>query len=161
MILLTVGIVEVAMASFANALVEGGVRAASRFGITGQTADGVSREDLIVQEIQRTTFGLVEVGPDNVEVLVYPSFADIGQPEPFSDEAPANGAYDPGEPYTDVNGNGQWDADMGAAGAGGPNDVVVYRVSYSWATLTGLLAESFGTELAMNASIAVRNEPFE
>ena len=160
LITITVGIVEVAMASLVHALVEGGVRQASRFGITGQLPDGFSREQAIITEIGRNTHGLVSVGPEQVEVLVYPSFADIGQPEPFLDTAPANGVYDPGETYTDVNGNSLWDSDMGLAGAGGPSDIVVYRVTYTWSTLTGLLNGVFGPDIVMQASIAVRNEPF-
>ena len=53
-----------------------------------------------------------------MDTLVYESFADIGKPEPFTDQD-GNGAYNAGEPFVDVNGNGQWDADMGEAGLGG------------------------------------------
>ena len=40
MIMLMVGIMEIAMISFSSALVEGAVRNASRFGITGLEVDG-------------------------------------------------------------------------------------------------------------------------
>ena len=66
-----------------------------------------------------------------METLVYESFADIGEPEPFTDQD-GNAGYNSGEPFVDVNGNGQWDEDMGEAGLGGPSDVVVYRLSYDW-----------------------------
>lgn len=48
---------------------------------------------------------------------------NVGQPKPYTDEND-NGAWNDGEPYTDVNENGTWDDDMGAAGLGGPGDVV-------------------------------------
>ena len=97
------------------------------------------------------------------QALIYPSFGDIGGPEPFVDSAPANGAYDVGETFTDVNGNGVWDPDMGAAGAGGPGDVVVYRLSYDWSLLTPVLAGVIGEagRVRLAASVVVRNEPYE
>lgn len=160
LILVMIGIFEIAMLLFTNAVVEGAVRSASRFGLTGQTTDGVSREAVIIEKIRDGSLGLVEITPDDIDVLVYPSFADVGQPEPF-DDADNDGAYDAGEAFSDVNGNGQWDSDMGAAGAGGPGEVVVYRVRYSWPMMTGMLMESFGDSVDMAASIAVRNEPFD
>lgn len=162
MIMLVVGIMEIAMMSFSSALVEGAVRNASRFGITGLEVDGgVSRETAIIQQIQSDTLGMIEVDGSNIQTLVYPSFEDIGLPEPFTDDAPSNGIYDEGETFNDINGNGQWDPDMGQAGAGGPGDVVVYRVSYEWPLMLGMLAEIFGSSIDMGASIAVRNEPYE
>lgn len=160
LLMVMIGLFEVAMILFANTVVEGAVRSASRFGLTGQTTPGLSREDVIVDRIREDSLGLVEIGPEDIDILVYPRFADVGQPEPF-DDTNGNGAYDAGEDYSDVNGNGVWDPDMGAAGAGGPGDVVIYRVRYSWPMMTGYLAESFGEDVAMGASIAVRNEPFE
>lgn len=159
-ILAIVGILEVAMLLFANAVVEGAVRSAARFGLTGQTTPGVSREDVIVQKIRDSSLGLVEIGPEDIDILIYPSFTDVGRPEPF-DDANGNGSFDAGEPFSDVNGNGQWDPDMGAAGAGGPGEVVVYRVRYAWPLMTGLLAEQFGDRVDLGASVAVRNEPFD
>ena len=162
MIMLVVGIMEIAMMSFSSALVEGAVRNASRFGITGLEVDGdTSRETAIIQQIQNDTLGMIEVDGSNIQTLVYPSFEDIGLPEPFTDDAPSNGEYDEGETFNDINGNGQWDPDMGQAGAGGPGDVVVYRVSYEWPLMLGLLADIFGSSIDMGASIAVRNEPYE
>jgi Flp pilus assembly protein TadG len=162
MITLMVGIMEIAMMSFSSALVEGAVRNASRFGITGLEVDGgVSRETAIIQQIQHDTLGMIEIDNSNIQTLVYPSFEDIGLPEPFNDTAPANGIYDEGETFNDINGNGQWDPDMGQAGAGGPGDVVVYRVSYEWPLMLGLLSKSFGSSIDLGASIAVRNEPYD
>lgn len=156
------GVVEVAMVLFVNVLLEGGVRDSARFGITGFTPAGTSREQVIRDTIARSTISLVDMTKVKVETLVYRSFSDIGQPEPFTDQAPYNGGYDAGEPFVDVNGNGKWDADMGTAGVGGPGDVVVYTVSYDWPLLTSLISPYFGRAgyFPLKASIAVRNEPF-
>jgi hypothetical protein len=95
-----------------------------------------------------------------MDTLVYENFGDVGQPEPFTDEN-ANEAYDAGEPFNDINGNGTWDEDMGAAGLGGPGDVVVYRMSYDWSIIIPLFRPFFGDAITLQANIAVRNEPFE
>lgn len=157
-----VGIMEISMILIVSALIEGGLRDAARFGITGYVPQGTTREDKIKSIIADATIGLVDMSKVEVQTLVYPSFADIGKPEPYTDTN-GNGQYDIGEPFTDINGNGQWDPDMGAAGLGGPGDVVLYKVRYKLPTLTLLLVPVIGGDdgkINLSASIAVRNEPY-
>ena len=144
---------------FVQTALEGSAREASRFGITGFTQPGVSREDQIMAIVENNTYGLLDLDELDFETLVYESFSDVGEPEPYTDEN-GNEAYDEGEPYTDVNGNGGWDDDMGAAGLGGPGDVVVYRMSYDWHIIIPLFEPFFGESINLQANIAVRNEPF-
>ncbi|MEQ9327447.1 MAG: pilus assembly protein [Rhodospirillales bacterium] len=160
---LITGIMELAMILFVAALMEGGLRDASRFGITGFEPEGKTREERILEIVGNNTIGLVDMSSATVQSLIYPSFGDIGGAEPFVDADPANGSYDSGETFTDVNGNGSWDPDMGAAGTGGPGDVVVYRLSYDWPLLTPILAGVIGEDgkLRLGASVIVRNEPYE
>jgi Flp pilus assembly protein TadG len=161
--LLTIaGVVELSMMMFVTSLVEGGLRDAARFGITGFTPGGLSREAQILQILDENAIGLVDFSTATVTYVVYPGFQDVGKPEPYVDDSPANGTYDVGESFQDVNGNGQWDSDMGAAGLGGPGDVVLYTVSYQWKALTPLVEPFVGTGgvLNMSASVAVRNEPW-
>lgn len=162
LILTLVGIIEVALILFVNVLLEGSVRDAARYGITGYTSGGLDRESMIRKVIKDRTAGLVDMNKIRIETLVYQSFSDIGKPEPFVDNSPANGTYDVGESFTDINGNNKWDADMGAVGLGGPGAVVVYRVSYDWPLLTGLLTPLLGSHgyVSLTVSTAVRNEPF-
>ena len=161
-ILAAVGLVELGSMMFVNSLVEGGLREAARFGITGFAPVGVSREDRIREIIEENTIGLVDMNTATITQLVYPSFGQVGQPEPYEDSNPANGSYDVGENFQDINGNGVWDADMGAAGAGGPGDVVLYTVEVDWPALTPLFAPIMSAtgDIRMKASVAVRNEPF-
>lgn len=156
------GVMDLMMVLFVQSLMEGGLQDASRLGRTGFQPNNMSREEAIVQRIADATIGLVNMEQVQILTTVYPSFDSIGQPEPFEDAAPVNGTYDPGENYSDVNGNGQWDADMGSAGLGGPGDVVLYQVSYEWSLLTPLVAQVFGSngKVPISASVAVRNEPW-
>lgn len=160
LIMTIVAIMEFSMILFLNASLEGSLRDAARFGSTGFQPSGVNREDVIIDKIQDATLGLVPIDSDKVTTLAYTDFSEVGQPEPWIDDNPANGVYDLGESYTDVNGNGQWDADMGTPGLGGACDIVVYRVETEWTLLLGLLASSIGNPIALKASTAVRNEPY-
>lgn len=153
------GILEFSGILFAQTLLEGGAREASRYGITGATEQGVGREAAILQIIDENTFDVIDIDELNIETLVYETFGDVGQPEPFTD-ANGNGVFDDGEEFDDINGNGTWDEDMGVAGLGGPGDVVVYRLSYDWDIMIPVFEPFFGEAIALDASIAVRNEPF-
>ena len=155
-----VAVMEFAMILFINAVLEGSLRDAARFAITGSTPTAVKREDVIVDKISSATLGLVPITAGHITTLAYSDFHEVGQPEPYVDDKPANGKYDVGESYTDINGNGQWDADMGAPGLGGACDVVVYRVRTQWGLMLGTLASSIGQNVTLTASTAVRNEPY-
>lgn len=161
LVVLTIGVFEVAAVMIVNVLVEGGLREASRAGITGYAPVGKTRDQVILELLDKHTQGLVTPQTATIETRVYPSFAQVGQPEPFTDTN-GNGIRDNGETYTDVNGNGAWDADMGVAGLGGPGDVVHYRVSYDWHLLTGLLMPDLSSNgiIRLSASVVVRNEPY-
>tara|TARA_R110000868_G_scaffold266660_1_gene525980 strand:+ start:19981 stop:20679 length:699 start_codon:yes stop_codon:yes gene_type:complete len=157
------GVIELALVMFVSTLSEGGLREASRFSITGFIPPGMTREERILQILGEHTIGLVDMDEATVEYKVYPSFDDIGKPEPFTDNAPANGSYDAGEAFQDINGNGQWDSDMGAAGLGGPGDIVLYTIEFDWELMTPLVSPFVGTngKLTMKSSVAVKNEPFD
>jgi Flp pilus assembly protein TadG len=161
MLMLILGMLEIAMVMFVSISVEGGLREAARFGITGQAPESGTREDAILAIIDRYTFGVVDLDASNVSFMTYDSFTDVGQPEPFTD-ANGNGSYDVGETFEDLNGNAQWDPDRGAAGVGNAGSVVLYEVDYEWELLTPYLSALLGDDgvFHMSASIAVRNEPY-
>jgi hypothetical protein len=157
LLLLVIGTFEFAVTLFVSGALEAAVLAASRSGVTGFTQEGVTREERIRQIIDERTLGFVDMDEATIRTLIYGSFEDIGRPEPFTD-GNRNGRPDPGE-YTDVNGNGQWDDDMGRAGLGGPDDIVLYEVEYATVGMTGLMRPILG-RIIHRAAVAVRNEPF-
>ena len=137
------GMIELSVAMFVNTVVEGGLRDASRIGLTGMDTGGVSREQSIANIVNDASLGMVNLTPSDITALIYPSFGDIGMPEPYDD---INGdgqytsssfthdgiAYPTGEPYEDINGSGAWEDDMGVAGLGGPGEIVLYSIRYNW-----------------------------
>lgn len=157
--MLTLAIIEYSYMMFIASTLESAVLSASRFGITGRTIEGVTRDEVIRDIINERTFGLVPTESITIETKVYPSFDKIEQAEPFDDQN-HNGSRDEGESFTDVNGNGVWDSDMGAAGLGGPGDVVLYTVDYTGGALTKMFTPILG-DIRYHATVAVRNEPFE
>jgi len=153
---------EIGMVLSTEALMEGAVRDAARFGVTGQ--DEAERLSIIQDIIADRTIGMVDTDEAQIDILTYGSFDVIGAPEPFVDGPPFNGVYDAGEAYTDINGNGQWDPDQGLASAGQSGEVVLYRVTYDAPSLTGFLNHLIGGDdnvIQLVASIAVRNEPYD
>lgn len=157
-ITLLMAIVELGMVFMVSGSLENAVLASSRFGITGNTPDGVTREEIIRDLIDKNTFGLVDQDEVQIDTIVYDNFSDIGRPEPFAD-ANGDGQWSDGETFTDVNGNGQYDTDVGLAGLGGAGDIVLYRIRYRINTLTALFDPFFRT-IDHSAAVAVRNEPF-
>ncbi|MGJ3259098.1 MAG: TadE/TadG family type IV pilus assembly protein [Rhodospirillales bacterium] len=153
---------EFGIVMLTNTLMESSLREAARFGITGQEITGKTRLERIIEIIDERTLGLVDMSEADVQILIYPSFSDVGRGEDYVD-GNANGQYDPGETFTDENGNGLWDSDVGSAGSGESGDIVAYRMSYGWNTMTPFAGHFIGDDgvLHLNASIVVRNEPWD
>jgi len=153
-----VGCLEISNYYFVSSALEHAVLKASRFGITGNNVEGVSRDEVVREMISTQTFGRVDMSRVEINTLVYENFEDIGESEPYLDEN-ANETYDEGEPYTDINGNGEWDEDVGTVGLGNAGDIVLYRVHYTVDSLTGLMPW-VNNSLPAEAAVAVRNEPY-
>ena len=153
-------LIEILMILLINVLLEGGMRNASRFGITGNVgADG--RQAQILSIIEDHTLGLVDMDTISVNTFVYESFEDIGTAEDFDDTSPANGEYDEGESFTDSNGNAVWDADRGTPGLGGADDIVLYVIEYDLPFMSGILNPLVGKDnVRLTTSIPVKNEPY-
>lgn len=160
--MLMVAIIEFGMIQFTGVLMEGALRDASRYGITGLEEDGTSRLERITELVSDHTLGLVDLESAELNVLVYPGFGKIGSGEEFVD-GDGNGVYDEGETFTDENGNGVWDKDIGMAGPGESGEIVVYRIRYDWTLLTPFAGSFIGSDgkFPIRASIAVRNEPWD
>jgi Flp pilus assembly pilin Flp len=159
--LLTFGVIEMGMIMATLTSLEGGLKEASRYGITGQSPNDQTRIEKIRAILDHHTFHLVDFDEAEFTVKTYPSFSGVGQPEPFTD-LDGNGVYDAGEPYSDINQDGVWSADQGANGAGMGGEVVSYTVTIPWHILTpfaGPLIAGDDGVLPLKASIVVRNEP--
>ncbi len=159
--LLILGIIEFAIIMMVHNVMEGATAASSRLGKTGFVTAGITRQQTIVNLITDRAGSLIEEDLLEVESRVYARFDQINDPEPYTDSND-NKSHDAGEPFVDINGNNQWDADMAAAGLGNAGDVVVYDVSYPWSIATPIMRELIGTEgiITITTHAVVRNEPY-
>jgi hypothetical protein len=158
----TVGIMEFSTMFMAQNMLENAVNTASREGKTGFVKTGMSRDAYLLELVQNKIDGLMDPSKVTMESQVYEALDQVGEPEPFTDKVPKNGAYDPGEVFTDMNGNGEWDPDMGTEGLGTHGDVVVYTITYPWQVMTPMIAEIFGNDgiVPLTSRILVKNEPY-
>lgn len=88
-LVLIVGIIDIAVAMMTDAFLERSVRQASRLGITTTIPAGMTRDEAIRKVIQDGVGGWAGSNPLHIETRVYASFANIGQPEPCGDTPPA------------------------------------------------------------------------
>lgn len=175
-ILLLITLFEMGFVLTGGIFLEAGARSAGRYGITGASVAGKTRDEVIRDIVvgyvcprakPASTSSLCfwsESGgeePLRIAVQAYSDPRNVGQPEPFSDLPPENGVYDAGETFTDINGNQRWDPDMGIASAGGAGDIVVYDVTMVQAVHSPLLRAAIGSRAYRHsARLVVRNEPF-
>ena len=153
-----IGTMEVAVVMFTNVAIEAAVRDGARYGVTGNTPEGATREERLREIIAERTLGLVLPTSEDITMKVYPSFAAAGIDEPYED-LNGNGKWDAGEPYTDENSNGARDG--GTPGMGGSGEVVMYTISYQLPIIAPIVNNLFGvTVLNMSTRIVVRNEPW-
>ncbi|CAO3433157.1 TadE/TadG family type IV pilus assembly protein [Azospirillum endophyticum] len=160
-LLMAVIVIEVGFMLAVRVALDIGTREAARAGLTGAPPPaGSTRDQQLRGIIVDATSGFVDPAKLTVSLLAYQDASVVGKPEPFSD-INGNGQWDPGEPFTDVNGNGRWDADRGAAGAGTSGQTVAYLVQYTAKPLTGLAASLLDDPTYHYESrVVVRNEPF-
>ncbi len=159
---LTLGSMEVGRMLMVNAALEGAVTESSRVAITGNIPEGYETVDAYIQDFIKEN--LNDVGIDagvEISMKVYDSFSDIGSEEPFTDED-GDLSCNNGEFFTDVNGNGSWDADMGASGAGGEENIMLMSINVQLPYMMHGFIDAFTENPYINlgTSTAVRNEPY-
>lgn len=162
MIMMICGFMEYAHVSSARSTLEAATMRAAR--IVAATDCPSRREAIMLSTIRDAMKRTPSADGRDVEITTKTyadKFQDVGEPEPFTD-ANGNGQWDIGEPYTDVNGNGMHDDDMGAAGSiGGAGQVVSYKASYQVSALFEFISYRFNgsDRYVIEASTVIRNEP--
>lgn len=97
-------------------------------------------------------------GPLGVSIASLTDQTRLGLPEPFTDTGAMNGRWDSGEQFSDVNGNGVWDANMDAQEAGGAGDLVAYTFTITQPLRHPLLVAAMGSSVDHSVTMVVRNE---
>ena len=157
-LLLLFGIFDVGQQIYVQSVLQGAIQDAARDSGLESGADQMSAIDQIVKDQMKP---VAITNPSyTIKRENYSNFNDVGQPEDFVDKN-HNDQYDEGECFTDENGNGIWDDDLGKNGLGGANDVVLYIITLSYDRIFPLwrmLGQSQRTTI--EASTTLRNQPF-
>lgn len=89
----------------------------------------------------------------------YDTFTEVG-PEPYTD-TDNDGKCDHGEPFSDENGNGTWDADPGQSGQGGANDVTLYTMTITYPRVFPVMKMmGVGSTQTITATTLLKNQPY-
>jgi Flp pilus assembly protein TadG len=173
-LMITFGIMEISLCMASLVTLEGGLKEASRYGITSQstappdmnlvpTAFKVGNDNRLMTIgyiLNVNTLDLIDLNTATISNNVYSSFSAVKDGEPFTD-LNSNGVYDGpgspgvpagGEPYSDMNCNGSRDgAGASGAGVGAAGNIVVYTVNYNWKILTPIIGQWLGKPDPQNA----------
>lgn len=154
-IVLLMGVFDMGQLLYAKSVLDGAVQAAARTSAL-ETGDTEAADTMVETSVKPIIPG-VEFQTSR---LSYFDFADIGRPEPLNDKN-ADGECNNGETYTDENGNGQWDADIGLEGNGGANDVVIYAVTATYSpTFRIPFIPSRWQERTLTSKAVRKNQPY-
>ncbi|MBV1916582.1 MAG: pilus assembly protein [Sphingomonadaceae bacterium] len=149
------GILDVAQMALGRAVLQGAVYEAARSS-TLETADAV-----VSDAIAEGVVGLVLPGA----VLTtarrsYYDFDDIDRAEAWND-SDDSGICDNDEIYSDENGNGQWDSDIGLSGNGAAGDVVIFEVTATYEPHFAIPLISEDDERTITATTTFKkNQPY-
>lgn len=156
-LMLVMGIFDIGMQMYAKSVLAGAVEQAARLSTLETNNSSQSAIDQAVRDQvgRAARYGTLAFSRQN-----YSDFSSVNQPEPFTDKN-GDGVRNPGECYTDTNGNGSWSTDAARSGQGGASDVVVYRVSLTFDRLFPLwkmLGEPQSKTITVTT--VLRNQPF-
>lgn len=158
-LIMLLGTVDFSMETILDSALEHGAQAASRIGMTVSTTSGQSRDQAIADAAWYWVQPwLQDRSQLTIESRTYPAYSDIGQPEPCGDDSYKTTGTCTG-PYTDVNGNNQWDRDMGSSGSGGYGAIVRYRFRVARPTYTGILKLVGIDSFSLERIVVLQNEP--
>jgi len=148
---------DLGYAAYAAAAVQGAVQKAARDSSLQSAAT-----DALDDAVRVQVAALGAVPPPAIDRRFYRDYAKAAArvPEPWRD-LDDDGACDGGEPYTDTNRNGAWDADGGDAGTGGAQDRTVYTVTLRvprLIPLSGLVGVPATREVTARTVLA--NQPY-
>lgn len=153
-ILLVLGSLDLGQMAYAKSLLSGATQDAAR-NASLETGDTTKADAMVEAQVRRIAPGATVT----TSRVSYYDFADIGRPEAWDDKD-GDGECNNNETYTDENGNGQWDADVGLSGNGGADDVVMYTVTVEYNRLFRMPLMPGKTTRTITASAVRKNQPF-
>ena len=153
---LLLGIFELGYRSYAESVVQGALHEAARMGTVG----GVPMDDIDARVRTRLS-NFNDRGVVAINASSYFEYSGVGTPETITTDTDPEGEYNEGDCWIDTNGNGEWDADSGADGFGGAEDIVRYQISLTVEEIVPIASmlgwDQFNT---IRGETLLRNQPF-
>ncbi len=162
MALFMMGVGELLYGSYTNSILTGAVQKAGRDATLQQNTTSTATAGIDGQVMSLVR----QVAPAATYVSTrenYTTFSNVDKPEPFIDSTKTGtiGVRDPGECFTDVNGNGLWDADMARSGVGGASDVAQYTITVDYPRIFPVAKLlGWGSTASLRAQTVLKNQPY-
>lgn len=158
LLLMLIGLLDMTHNMYTAQMLKGAVQKAAR----DSTIEGAQSNWPVLDA--RVTAAVRAVSPSATLTFkrsAYREFSNIGRPEDWSD-LNRDGRCNNGEPFEDINGNGQWDKRPGVSGLGGARDAVLYTVTVNYKRMFPLVAFAPGqpSTMQMQAVTVLRNQPY-
>lgn len=156
LLMLVLGSFELGLAQYLRSVLEGAMQQAGRNSSLQSGSASQSQIDAFVRAQVQAVFpgASVEFARSN-----YSTFSDVSAPEDFTDSN-ANGRYDSGECYIDLNDNRRWDSDRSKSGQGGANDVVLYTATVTYSSTLPVAVLGLSPVQRLTSSTTLRNQPY-
>lgn len=160
MLLLIMGFCELTYEGYVKSVLAGAMQKAGRDS-TIQGNGTTAATSAIDAKVRAAMLPLAKAATFVPSRKSYAQFGTVA-PEPFDDNV-GNGIFDPTRDcFTDLNGNGSWDADPGITGQGGASDVVVYTMTMTYPRLFPI-ARMLGwpATITTSATTTLKNQPYQ
>ncbi|MDQ2879327.1 MAG: pilus assembly protein [Pseudomonadota bacterium] len=168
MMIIIMGLSDLMYQIYAQSILNGAVQKAGRdSGIQGGDQQATTIDARVISQVANIMSNPTQACPTTSTGGAtwcstrknYDTFKAIA-PEPFTD-LNGDGIRQPGECYSDINGNHQWDADPGTTGQGGADDVTVYTMTITYPRIfpvAGLLG--WPSTQTISATTTLKNQPY-
>jgi Flp pilus assembly protein TadG len=159
MLIMLMGFFDLAHTAYTRSVLQGAMQQAGRNStLESGLSSTATIDDYVKNQVKKVAGQHAVFTPDRKS---YTDFASVGKAERFVDKSPYNNKYDAGECYEDVNGNGQWDSDLGKSGQGGADDAVLYTMTVTYKRMFPM-AKILGwsADNVVTASTVLRNQPY-
>lgn len=162
MVVFMMGIGDLLYGTYAHSILLGAVQKAGRDATLQQNTSSTATtgiDNQVMTSVRRVAPAATFISSREN----YTTFALVDKPEPFTDNPTTGtvGVRDPGECFSDTNGNGTWDADGARAGVGGASDVAQYKITITYPRIFPVAKLlGWGSMVSITAQTLLKNQPY-
>jgi Flp pilus assembly pilin Flp len=150
------GLTDLGYRSYVASIVQGALHEASRMATVGDKTG--AQIDAHVQDRLKEFSKKATV---TITKQSYAEYSNVAKAEKITSDTAPVGSYNAGDCFEDANANGKYDTDQGKTGLGGAEDIVNYKIDFTFPRLVplGKFLGWSDTE-TISASTVLRNQPY-